>query len=223
MHDSHRIQLIRLNNYQKHIGAVKEWYINEHDNWYSIDGERSQWFVWEKVKQIALATNQQIQHYLERIGKGQPHSSHCSFYSYIFAIGKAASIANMCITPSEFAQRLGDYQQYCPVSLELDGELIDCSSEGSLKYAVEYKCKYYKMSCQEKAEQFLADSERYVGGLATRKLPPNELLPKVRSAADVKKMFPQKFELKGFCPVTYVNGNKRSQTLYSATCTLMQL
>lgn len=73
LHDSHRIQLIRLSGYHKHIEAVKEWYVKEHDNWYSLDGERSQWFVWEKVRQIALATSQQIQHYLERIGKGQDH------------------------------------------------------------------------------------------------------------------------------------------------------
>ena len=118
----------------------------------------------------------------------------------------------MCITPSEFAERLGDYQEYCPVSLQLDQELIDCSSVASLKYAVEYKCKYYKMSCQKKVEQFLANPEKYVGELAI-KLPPNELLPKIRSADDVKKMFPRQIELKGFCPVTYINGNKRSQML----------
>ena len=31
--------------------------------------------------------------------------------------GKAASIADMCITPTEFLQRMGDYNQYCPVTL----------------------------------------------------------------------------------------------------------
>ena len=70
LHDSHRIQLIRLNNYRQHIGAVKDWYTNQHDNWYSMDGQRSQWCLWETVKDIALATSQQIQQYLERIGKG---------------------------------------------------------------------------------------------------------------------------------------------------------
>jgi len=82
LHDSHRIQLIRLSNYQKHIGAVKEWYVNKHDNWYNLDGERSQWFVWEKVKQIASTTSKQIQHYLERIGKGQSSSN----FSIVFEI-----------------------------------------------------------------------------------------------------------------------------------------
>ena len=118
----------------------------------------------------------------------------------------------MCITPSEFTQRLGDYQEYCPVSLQLDGELVNCSSEASLKYAVEYKCKYYKMSSREKMEQFLADPEQFVGKQAI-KLPPSELLPKIRSADDVKKMFPRQIELKGFCPVTYISGNKRSLML----------
>ena len=130
-------------------------------------------------------------------------------------LGKAASIADMCITPSEFSQRLGDYQEYCPVSLQLDGELVDCSSKVSLKYAAEYKFKYYKMSCQEKLEQFLANPEQFVGEEA-KKLPSNELLPKIRSADDVKKMFPRQIELKGFCPVTYISGNKRSQY-----CTLL--
>ena len=60
--------------------------------------------------------------------------------------GKAASIANMCITPHEFEVRLGDYEQYCPVSLALRGELIDCSKSVSLKYAVEYRGHYYKTS-----------------------------------------------------------------------------
>jgi len=125
-------------------------------------------------------------------------------------VGRAASIANMCITPAEFAQRLGKYQEYCPVSLEVDGELVDCSGEVSLRYAAEYKSKYYKMSCQEKLEQFLANPEQFVGEIAKTRLPPMELLPKIRSADDIKQLFPQRLELKGFCPVTYVDGNKKS-------------
>ena len=38
--------------------------------------------------------------------------------------GNAASIADMCITPKEFESRLGDFKQYCPVSLALRGELL---------------------------------------------------------------------------------------------------
>ena len=64
----------------------------------------------------------------------------------VFVAGKAASIADMCITPLEFEQRLGVFLQYCPVSLALRGELVNCSSEPSLKYAAEFRGHYYKMA-----------------------------------------------------------------------------
>ena len=54
-------------------------------------------------------------------------------------LGKAASIADMCITPTEFLQRMGDYDQYCPVSLALRGELVDCSTNKTLEFAVEFR------------------------------------------------------------------------------------
>ena len=59
-------------------------------------------------------------------------------------LGRAASIADMCITPKEFESRLGAFKQYCPVSLALRGELVDCSVTSSLKYAVEFRGHYYK-------------------------------------------------------------------------------
>ena len=55
--------------------------------------------------------------------------------------GKAAGIAGMCITPTQFEQRLGDYGQYCPVNLANKGELVDCSVTKSLKYATEFQGK----------------------------------------------------------------------------------
>ena len=63
-------------------------------------------------------------------------------YHEIFVVsGKAASIADMCITPTEFQQRMGDYNQYCPVSLALRGELVDCSTNITLDFAVEFRGK----------------------------------------------------------------------------------
>ena len=52
---------------------------------------------------------------------------------------KAAGIADLCITPSEFNQRVGDFGQYCPVSLCERGELVDCSINGTLQYAAEFR------------------------------------------------------------------------------------
>lgn len=57
-------------------------------------------------------------------------------------LGQAASIADMCITPDEFLQRVGDFGQYCPVSLADKNELIDCSTNVTLKYAAEFRGLY---------------------------------------------------------------------------------
>ena len=48
-------------------------------------------------------------------------------YSLCVFSGKAAAIEDLCVTPKEFLTRLGDFGQYCPVSLAKDGALVDCS------------------------------------------------------------------------------------------------
>ena len=67
----------------------------------------------------------------------------------------------MCITPKEFESRLGEFKQYCPVSLALRGELVDCSVTPSLKMAAEFRGHYYKMGGKTELEEFLAEPERY--------------------------------------------------------------
>lgn len=115
----------------------------------------------------------------------------------------------MCITPSECLVRLGDFGQYCPVSLADRGELVDCSVNPSLEFAAEFRGRYYKMASRVELELFLADPARYVPPLAPRKLPDPELLPKRRTVAEVKTMFPKQIELKGYCSVTYLDGKLR--------------
>lgn len=66
--------------------------------------------------------------------------------------GKAANIADLCITPKELQDRLGECGQYCPVSLAEKGELIDCSVTSSLEFAAEFQGRYYKMASQEELE-----------------------------------------------------------------------
>lgn len=70
VHDSANILLVRSANYRKHVESVREWYSNQHHNWLQVDGERSQWYVWEAVKEKALTSAQHIQHYLARITSG---------------------------------------------------------------------------------------------------------------------------------------------------------
>lgn len=196
LHDSQQILGIRLNAWQQEIEAVRDWYQKEHRNWVPIDGQRSKWWIWDQALDEARKSVRQIQTYLQRLSEG-----------------KAASVADMCITPSECLERLGDYNQYCPVSLADRGELVDCSVNSSLEFAAEFRGRYYKMASRVELELFLADPARYVPPLAPRKLPEPELLPRRRTAADVKTMFPKQIELKGYCPVTYLDGKLRYENI----------
>ena len=53
-------------------------------------------------------------------------------------IGNAASICGLCITLKEFTTKLGEFIDYCPVSLALKGELVKAVNK-SLEYAAEYR------------------------------------------------------------------------------------
>ena len=65
------------------------------------------------------------------------------------------------------------------------------------------------MGSQEDLDHFLSEPEKYVPPLAPHKLPPPELLPRRRTTAEVKAMFPKQIELKGYCPVTFLDGKCR--------------
>ncbi len=70
MHDSPSILMVRSGSYHKHMTPVKEWYSTQHDNWYTVDGERNVWHVWRDCQNVALNCALQIQHYLLRVIKG---------------------------------------------------------------------------------------------------------------------------------------------------------
>ena len=71
LHDSAQITVIKLGAFQREVQAVREWYQNEHDNYVSIDGERSKWWVWSQVVDTAKKSVKQIQTYLQRIAEGK--------------------------------------------------------------------------------------------------------------------------------------------------------
>lgn len=113
-----------------------------------------------------------IQTYLKRIANQQ-----------------AASIADLCVTYDEMCSRLGEFGQYCPVSLALANELVDCSSVRHMDFVAEYQAYYYKMYSKRELELFLADPDSFVPPRAPRKLPAANLLPKKRTANEVEVYF----------------------------------
>ncbi|KFQ29113.1 Adenylate kinase 9, partial [Mesitornis unicolor] len=195
-HNSSQILAIKNSCYKQHIAEIRTYYKKEHQNWCVIDAFRSKWWVWNKVLQEVQVAVKEIQTYLERIREG-----------------KAASIADLCITPKELQHWLGEFGQYCPVSLAEKGELVDCSVTSSLQFAAEFRGHYYKMASQEELDKFLSRPEVYVPPLAPRPLPAPDLLPKRLTAAEVKALFPASAEMQGYCPVTYLDGKQRYEAL----------
>jgi len=61
----------------------------------------------------------------------------------------------------------------------------------------------------EELEMFLRDPEKFVPPNAPRSLPRPELLPKRRTGAEARQMFPKAIELQGYCPVTFLDGKQR--------------
>ncbi|XP_069462762.1 adenylate kinase 9 isoform X2 [Ambystoma mexicanum] len=194
--DSPQMLALRNSCYKQEIKPIKEFYEQQHQNWYEIDSWRSKWWIWNKVTEEMQASIKCIQIYLERIKEG-----------------KAVSINGLCITPEELQARLGEFGQYSPVSLAQKGELVDCSVTPSLQFAAEFRGHYYKMASQEELNEFLDTPHLFVPPLAPYSFPSSDMLPKKLTVAEVKAQFPKIAELQGYCPVTYLDGKQRYEAL----------
>ncbi|XP_054424615.1 adenylate kinase 9 [Pteronotus mesoamericanus] len=196
LHNSTHITAVKNSKYHKNIGEIRQYYQEQHQNWYVIDGFHSKWWVWNEVINNIKMVNRYMQTYLERI-----------------KAGKAACIDKLCITPQELISRLGEFGQFCPVSLAESYELVDCSVTESLEFAAEFRGHYYKMDSQEKLNKFLENPELYVPPLAPHPLPSADMIPKRLTLSELKKRFPKCAELQGYCPVTYQDGNQSYEAL----------
>ncbi|XP_062043634.1 adenylate kinase 9 isoform X1 [Lepus europaeus] len=196
LHNSAQIIAVKNAKYRKNVGEIRQYYQQQHRNWCVIDGFHSKWWVWNEVMKNIQMVNNYMQTYLERI-----------------KAGKAACIDNLCITPQDLVSRLGEFGQFCPVSLAEANELFDCSVNESLEFAAEFRGHYYKMHSREKLQQFLANPELYVPPLAPHPLPPADMIPKRLTLSELKRRFPKCAELQGYCPVTYQDGKQRYEAL----------
>ena len=108
--------------------------------------------------------------------------------------------------------RLGDFGQYCPVSLALQGDLVDCGECRDMDFVAEFQGYYYKMRAAEELALFLERPHDFVAPRAPRKLPAPHLLPRKLTPAEVKRLFPRgvvRAELNGYCAVTFYDGLQR--------------
>jgi len=194
LHDSAPILDVRLSTYKRNIDVVRSHYQKEHRNWYILEGNRSKWWLNDRCAQLMNEQLTTAQHYLEKR-----------------TVGEAASIFGLCVSPDECNNRLGEFSHYCPVRLATKHELVDCSYETTMKYTAEYRARYYKLAGQKELDMFLAEAHNYVSPTAPHMLP--DSLPRYITKAEVKQMFPKELAFRGYCPVTYVLGNKRYEAL----------
>ncbi|XP_053340029.1 adenylate kinase 9-like [Clarias gariepinus] len=195
-HDSTQFLDIRISCFRREVQALRKHFQQQYQNWVPVDAHKSSWWVLHRVLGEVRTSMRHIHNYLDRICKGQ-----------------AASIAHLGVTPRELESRLGEFGHYCPVSLALQKHLVDCSLHNSLELAAEFRRQYYKMATREYLEKFLEAPEQFVAPVCPHKLPLPHLLPRKLSAGQVKSRFPQQVELKGYCPVTYLEGQQSYEGL----------
>ncbi|KAM9443969.1 adenylate kinase 9-like [Clarias gariepinus] len=196
MQNSTQFLDIRISCFRREVQALRKHFQQQYQNWVPVDAHKSSWWVLHRVLDEVRTSMRHIHNYLDRICKGQ-----------------AASIAHLGVTPRELESRLGEFGHYCPVSLALQKHLVDCSLHNSLELAAEFRRQYYKMATREYLEKFLEAPEQFVAPVCPHKLPLPHLLPRKLSAGQVKSRFPQQVELKGYCPVTYLEGQQSYEAL----------
>lgn len=179
MNDSPQVLNIRNSCFRREAEALRQHFHQQYHNWTPIDAHKSKWWVWERVLDEVRISIRLIHAYLERIHKGESmqmmhicqtrstsnihpcikhyiciKASICLVLWQLSAIpaGKAACINRLCITPRELQSRLGEFGQYCPVSLALHRHLVDCSHNTSLELAAEFRGHFYKMASKESLE-----------------------------------------------------------------------
>ncbi|XP_071335378.1 adenylate kinase 9 isoform X3 [Trachinotus anak] len=196
MHDSSEILHIRNSCYKQEMELVRKLYQQQYQNWILLDGLKSKWWIWNNIIKEVSISMRYIHSYLDRVRSGQ-----------------AACINRLCITPKELHHRLGGFGQYCPVCLALHYHLVDCSEIAVLTHTAEHKGQYYKMCGEDHLEKFLSSPDQFVTPGCPHTLPQPHLLPRKLTEIQVKNRFPQQVEMKGFCPVTYLDGKQRYEAL----------
>ncbi|XP_039454978.1 adenylate kinase 9 isoform X1 [Oreochromis aureus] len=195
-HDSSEILHIRNSCYKKEVVHVRHHFQQQYQNCLLLNGLKSKWWIWDRMIKEVSTSMKYIQTYLDRIQRGQ-----------------AACINKLCITPKEFDCRLGEFGQYCPVCMALHYHLVDISETAALTHAAEYRGHYFKMCDENHLEMFLSTPDQFVTPGCPHTLPKPHLLPRKLTEIQVKNRFPQQVEMKGFCPVTYLDGKQRYEAL----------
>ena len=183
-HDSPEAIKAGAKSYCDNIEAVRSYYSKKHHNFTRVNGESSQWRVWSCVHGELSQNFSQIQSYIEARAQAAP-----------------ACLNGLCITKEDFEKKLGEFGFYCPVSLVLDGALVDCEGDSVYEFGVEYQSKYYLFAGKKELLLFSSDPGKFLTDEARALLPKD--LPRKLTPSQVRSRFPQQMEFNSYCPVSY--------------------
>jgi adenylate kinase family enzyme len=172
--------------------ALRERCCVQFNNWSAVDATRCKWWVYETAVDV-LRRNL----WARRNYEDSTHRNH----------ERAARAHDLCRTPASLSAELGTLGWYCPVRFVDHMELCDMSHVTDLETAAVFQGKYYIMEGPEELAAFLHQPSRYAGVRLPVKLPQRRTREQVRMA------FPKQIELRGLCPVTYVDGARAYEAL----------
>ena len=176
---------IRREAYSKDIDLIELNYQRIYANWINIDARASKWALKDELQHIIADGIQKRQNYLDLKSKGA-----------------AAPISGIALSKIHILNNLGKYKEYCPVSY-IDYDELRKAPPGK-QFLAEYREVFYCMSSENELKAFLENPKKYYNA---KELPTD--LPKTRTKAEVKQLFPKQIELKGYCPVTFAEGADR--------------
>lgn len=178
----------QLEAYDAHEPSIFE----QRNNLLEVPMERSKWWVWIRVIGDINYGIQSVREYYEGMSRDG-----------------VASLAGMGITPAELKQKLGHFEEFCPVSFVDKDELVDLSQSKTIEYAAEFDGTYYRLAGKAELAKFLKNHMFYVSKFG---LPPPQCRPIRKSKEEASKAFGAKIGLLGFCPVTYFEGDQLLET-----------
>lgn len=178
------LQLLRLQAYSKNAPLVRVFYSLTYDNVLHVDGSKSLWAMYDHaLKEVSVSISQRLEYY-RRTGQGL-----------------AARVYGMCFTPLRLLGSESLWGKYCPVSLTLSNELVQCVDA---KFTVEFRSKIYWLSSEEHADLFMQEPESFL----MVKLPVD--VPMVLCATDRRAQLSK--QLEDYCPVALVDRKELLKT-----------
>lgn len=167
--------------HKQEIADIRTQLKSKMSNWIELDAAKSRWQVRTLAQQRIQTGLQGKQNYVARITSD-----------------KAALVWDVGLGLQQIAQNPSKFGDFCPVRYIDSDELVQ-GCENS-RFVAEFRNQFYRMSGAIELEKFVENPAKYASGENLTCIP-HLVLPN-----EVNSMFPKQIEIKGYCPVSFVEG-----------------